>query len=143
MDYPTVHSTIEKFNKLVANHQLGELFKEIIITIESQKQTLYLKDTIRKQAEIYTNLLRYSFLNIKDPERDKIYSKLLKSLYSIIDELKFNLVAENRFMAINTIKHETNYVFMSNIGNIENNSSNLNPVMKSIFYFAKFGCQDS
>ena len=119
MDINNIHKTIESLTKLVENHQLSDFFKEVNKVSESQKNTLFLKDTIRKQAEIYTNLLKYSFLNIKDPERDKIYSNLLRDLYGIIDELKVCLVAENRFMAINTIKHETNYEFQTKRESIE------------------------
>jgi tetratricopeptide (TPR) repeat protein len=119
MEYSKITSSIEQLNSLVAQHQLSDLFKDLLRIIESEKQLLYLKDKVRKQAEIYNNLLRYSFTDIKDPERDNIYSQLLKSLYHIIDELKAGLVADNKFMAINTLQHETNFEFLSNRNKIE------------------------
>jgi hypothetical protein len=120
MDSNQIENSIGHLNDLVAKHLLSDLFKGLVQIIDTQKQSLYLKDQVRKQAEIYTNLLRYSFTDYQDPDRDKIYSKLLKSLYGIIDELKINLVAENRFLAINTLKQETNYEFLSEREKIEN-----------------------
>jgi tetratricopeptide (TPR) repeat protein len=113
METSEIYKISEELDKKVANHQLSEAFKTIVNLIESQKHLLPLLDKVRKQAEIYRNLLMYSFNDIKDPERDKIYSHILKSLYCIIDELKAGLISEKKFLAINTLKHETNYEFNS------------------------------
>ncbi len=127
MEIAKINSTIEKLCKLIADHQLSDLFKELVKIIEEQKSLLYLKDKVRKQAEIYTNLLRYSFKDIKDPERDTIYSRLLKSLFDIVDELKVSLVSENKFLAINTLQQEANYEFLSNKSKIEKALLDENP----------------
>jgi len=119
MEIAQINLKIDKFCTLVANHQLSDVFKEINQTIDEHKNLLYLKDKLRKQVEIYINLLQYSFTNIQDPERDHIYSKILKSIYSIIDEIKESLITENKFWAINTIKQEMNFEFQTNRGIIE------------------------
>jgi len=149
MDTNTIDTTTKKLNKLISNHRLSDLFKELIPIVESQKSVLYLKDTISKQAEIYTNLLKYSFLDIKDPERDTIYSKLLKSLYCIVDDLKISLTEENRFLAINTVKHETNYYFKTNFNKIEttilnkSHGSEMNYLFRQIWVSGILGQEES
>jgi hypothetical protein len=119
MEISQLSAKIDKFCKLVANHQLSDVFNEINQTIDEHKTLLHLKDKVRKQVEIYTNLLKYSFTNVKDPERDHIYSKILNSIYSIIDEIKISLIEENKYWAINTIRQETNFEFQTNRGIIE------------------------
>ncbi len=130
---------IEGFCKLVFNHQLSDAFNEINQTIDEHKNLLYLKDKVRKQVEIYTNLLKYSFTNVKDPERDSIYSKILNALYGIIDEIKLSMIEENKYWAINTIRQEINFDFQTNREIIEksilsgNMTSESNKLFKKIW----------
>ncbi len=137
MGISQLNNKIEKLSELVANHQLSDAFKEINQTIDEHKNLLYLKDKVRKQVEIYTNLLKYSFTNIKDPERDNIYSKILKALYSIIDELKLTLIQEYKYLAINTIRQETNFEFQANRGLIEKAIISSKPTIENDKIFKK------
>jgi hypothetical protein len=69
MEFKQLNDKIDNLNKLIANHQLGEFFKEVNRTIDDNKALLQLKDKVRKQLEIYNNLLKYSFTTIKNPEK--------------------------------------------------------------------------
>ena len=114
MEISLINIKIDNLCKMVSNHQLNDFFTEINRTIGENKNLLFLKDKIRRQIEIYSNLLNYSFTDIKDPERDNIYSKILYNIYGIIDELKFVLIDENKFWATNTLKQVTKYEFQTN-----------------------------
>jgi tetratricopeptide (TPR) repeat protein len=137
MEFKQLNDKIDILNKLIANHQLGELFKAVNRTIDDNKVLLQLKDKVRKQFEIYNNLLKYSFTTIKDPERDVIYSKILVSLYQIIDEIKLVWIKENKYWALNTISHETNFEFGTNRGIIEKSILSSNYGRESDLFFKK------
>jgi len=132
MDITSINSTSDSLCKHVANHRLSDAFSELNQLINDNQVLLVVKDKVRRQSEIYNNLLRYSFTDIKDPERDKVYSKLLQTLYKIIDEVKSILFEENKFFALNTIRQEVNFDLLSNrnetekstLGSKANKSSN-------------------
>ncbi|MFN8258900.1 MAG: tetratricopeptide repeat protein [Bacteroidales bacterium] len=119
MELIQINNKIDRLCKLVANHHLSDVFRELNQTITENKSLVILNDKIRKQAEIYTNLLKYAFMKVEDPDRDIIYSNLLRALYAIIDEIKKIFIEEKKFWAINTIRQETNFEFLANRGIIE------------------------
>ncbi len=59
----------------------------------------YLNDQVDKYLETYRNLLQHSFSDTKDPERDKVYNYLIRSLLELADELREKLLT--RFAAGN------------------------------------------
>ncbi len=119
MDIAIINKEVDSLCKSVANHRLSDVFKNLDRLINENPVLITLKDKIRKQSEIYHNLLRYSFTEVKDPERDKIYLKLLQALYKIIDELKLVLFDENKFFALNTLKQETNFDLLTSRKEVE------------------------
>ena len=135
MDITAINKEIGKLNNSVANHRLSDVFKELHRLTNENQALLILKDKIRKQSEIYNNLLRYSFTEVKDPERDKIYSKLLQALYGIIDEAKSVLFEGNKFFALNTIRQETNFDLLTSREKVEKSifESEINKSVNKLF----------
>lgn len=106
MDINNINKIITKLCGLVNSHRLSETFKLLDKIVSENHSLLTMSDKIQKQSETYKNLLRYSFTGVQDPERDKIYSKLLQSLYSIVDEIKLLLFEDNKSLTLNVIKKD-------------------------------------
>ncbi len=54
----------------------------------------FINDQVDKHLETYRNILRHSFLEVKDPEREKVYNYLLRSLLELADELREKLLTK-------------------------------------------------
>ncbi len=135
MDITTINKTIDKLCKSTSEHRLSEVFSELNRILNENPILVIFREKIRKQSEIYTNLLRYSFGEVKDPDRDKIYTNLLRALYKIIDEIKIKLFEENTYLALNTIKQETNFDLLSSRAEVEKAtlSENSNKLVNKLF----------
>ncbi len=55
----------------------------------------YVNDQLDRHIETYKNIIRYSFFEVKDPDRDDIYNFLLRSLLELADELREKLLARH------------------------------------------------
>ncbi len=66
-----------------------------VLVGESQKE--YINERIDSLVETYRNILKYSFTANHDPEREKVYHYLLRSLLEVADELKEMLLTGERY----------------------------------------------
>jgi len=71
---------------------------------ESQKE--YINERIDSLVETYRNILRHSFSAVYDPEREKVYLYLIRSLLELADELKEMLLTETRANNTFRLKYE-------------------------------------
>lgn len=63
-----------------------------LLVRESQKE--FINERIDSLLETYRNLLKHSFAAAHDPEREKVYNYLIRSLLELSDELKELLLTE-------------------------------------------------
>ncbi len=68
---------------------------EIIRKLIAATGEEYLNDQVNKHLETYKNILRHSFLDVKDPERQKIYNYLIRSLLELTDGLREKLLTRH------------------------------------------------
>lgn len=70
--------------------------------------------------ETYHNILKYTILGVDDPERQKIYNKLIKSILNLADRLKEHLLEEISIQTYNLkkfVKNNSN-LLLSNVNDI-------------------------
>ena len=48
----------------------------------------YLHDRLNEHQETYTRLLKHAFTGVEDPERDKVYQYLMRTLLEMADQLR-------------------------------------------------------
>jgi tetratricopeptide (TPR) repeat protein len=109
MDIKKINGIFDRLCKSISEHKLSDVFFELNKIVKENPSLVIFKEKIRRQSETYTNLLKYSFGEVKDPDRDKIYKSLLRSLYKIADEIKLSLFNEIKYLALNTIKQEVDF----------------------------------
>ncbi len=80
--------------KLVHKNRLADasVLLRYFIT-ESKKE--YLNDELDKLQENYSNLLHHSFSDVADPQRDKVYAYLQRSMLELADKLKEILLMDS------------------------------------------------
>jgi len=67
------------------------------------------KNRTRSNTEIYQNILKYSFELDKDPEREKVYQRMTKSLLELTDELKEELIRQFNMLAHYALAKDSGY----------------------------------
>src|SRR6056297_101250 len=72
--------------------------------LAQQEDTQYYTIQIEKIKETYLNILKHSFINVEDPERDKIYHTVVRSLLELTDSIKENLLTETSGLTIYKLK---------------------------------------
>ncbi len=76
--------------KKLHNHKVLDGIK-IIRNLISESGEEFLNDQVDEYLETYRNILRHSFMEVKDPEREKVYNYLIRSLLELADELREKL----------------------------------------------------
>jgi len=108
--------------KLASMNKVIDQHKEIVTFISNRgvKKSL---DTLRTMIDrsgqgrfydefdslslTYRNMLRYTIDGVKDPERDKIYINLLKSILSLADNVKQDILSRHSGWHTYWVKHHT------------------------------------
>lgn len=80
---------------------LDDLFRLIVMAQEPDFRV-----RLEKNNEIYKNLLKYTAEGIEDPDRTKIYNKLLVSIYELADMVYQNILTHHSGMQIYQMKKE-------------------------------------
>jgi len=93
---------------------------DLIYKIISLNSLEHYKFTIDNYYETYKNILKYSFELVEDPEKEKIYFRLLKSLLELGDEIYENIIIKNNYLSYYHLKKE----LLNDNQVIENDSDN-------------------
>jgi len=113
MNISEIKKNINRLNSYTTRNKLLKAFNLIDILIE-QNNLNSLKEQKNKLFDIYKNILKYSFIGIDDPERDKVYFDLKKSIIKFSNEIKNRLVIANKHFVIFRIKKEVEIEFNTN-----------------------------
>ena len=95
MDIREIEKNIKQINNYTTTNKLLKAFDLIDFLIE-QNNLNTLKEQKNKLLNIYKNILKYSFIGIEDPERDKVYFNLKKSIIKTSNEIKYKLILANK-----------------------------------------------
>jgi tetratricopeptide (TPR) repeat protein len=75
----------------IAKRQLGNAL-DLFYQMAGEADSDYYQLQLDKHKETYSSILQYAFKDMEDPERDKIYFRLLKDILEIGDKLKEHLL---------------------------------------------------
>ncbi|HSV76657.1 MAG TPA: tetratricopeptide repeat protein [Bacteroidales bacterium] len=82
--------TIQQYGFIVRclhSHRVYDAIESLRQMIQ-QTHKEFLSERVDNLNETYKNLLRYTFANIQDPEREKVYNYIIRSLLELADEVK-------------------------------------------------------
>jgi tetratricopeptide (TPR) repeat protein len=100
---------LEKHNRccqLVTGKQLREAFLVLTELVkESKNGDLQVK--LEEYQETYSNILKYSFGEITDPEKKKIYYHLLRSVIELADDAREAVILSKRLLSCSVIGQNT------------------------------------
>lgn len=90
-----IHREHQQIVSLLHSRRVIDAVERLRILVgESQKE--YINERIDNLVDTYRNILKYSFTASHDPEREKVYNYLLRSLLELADELKEMLLTSER-----------------------------------------------
>lgn len=92
-----MHKIQNCFNNIIQSieqHRLKSAF-DLIVDLLSQVQNWQLQEQLGSLKSTYVSMLYYLSENIKDPESEKIYQILLRSLYQIVDIALWQIKSAN------------------------------------------------
>ena len=103
MDFKEINKHHLSISDLILRNEILIAIKELSdFAVNAKKQ--YHQVQIDKVKETYSNILKHSFSGIDDPERDKIYKYVQRSLLELNDKVKECLLTETSSLAIYKMK---------------------------------------
>ncbi|MCK5168781.1 MAG: tetratricopeptide repeat protein [Bacteroidales bacterium] len=103
MDYKETKKRHHQISGLILNNEILVAIKELFDFANNTKKQ-YHQIQIEKIKDTYSNILKHSFSGIDDPERDKVYSYVQKSLLELNDKIKECLLTETSDLTIYKMK---------------------------------------
>jgi tetratricopeptide (TPR) repeat protein len=94
MDVAKIIQQHKKLDKLVLDKRLKESL-DILSDMISGAASGELRDEYENIVMTYRNLLTYTIDGIEDPERDKIYNKLIQNILGLSDRAKQDILSRN------------------------------------------------
>lgn len=77
----------KEVNQLLSERRVVDALEHLSMMAKEAEVALYI-DKLDEHLDIYKNILRYSFSDVEDPQRESIYKNLIVSLLELADELK-------------------------------------------------------
>jgi tetratricopeptide (TPR) repeat protein len=91
--------------KLIADRKVHSALS-LLRPLTDQCRNVDISDQWLKLTDTYQNLLKYSFAQYEDPEKEKIYYRLLSSCLELADKTKENLIVQGNLLSYSRIKRE-------------------------------------
>ena len=103
MNYIEIQKKHDHISKLIVNYDISNAIKLLFdFAGNTKKQYHHIK--IEKIKDTYSNILKHSFTGIEDPEKDKIYSYVQRSLLELTDSIKECILTETSDLTIYKMK---------------------------------------
>lgn len=105
MEYKLLQEKYTKCCQLVTDNRLHEAFgllQEMIALSPAGE----LNDQLEEYKVTYTNILRYSFGEVEDPEKKTVYLRLLRSVTELADKIKEHVIATKHLLHYSSHKNE-------------------------------------
>lgn len=98
MNYIELTSLYGQVFKLVAENRIKEAIDTLGILADHCRSG-DLKGRLEEHATTYANLLKYTFEGAGDPEREKVYNRLVRDLFSLADDLREVIIRNGQLLA--------------------------------------------
>ncbi|MCH7658310.1 MAG: tetratricopeptide repeat protein [Bacteroidetes bacterium] len=105
MNINIIRKHTANINKLVARKRIKESL-ELLGKLISESGMGDLYSELEKLESTYENMLKYTLEGIKDPERQKVYNRLLVSILQINDQVKEILLSKNSGWQLYALKSD-------------------------------------
>lgn len=105
MNINIIRKHTANINKLVARKRIKESL-ELLGKLVSESGMGDLYSELEKLESTYENILKYTLEGIKDPERQKVYNRLLVSILQINDQVKEILLSKNSGWQLYALKSD-------------------------------------
>ena len=134
---------IQEINKIYSKIT-GNLHKNNLLDFFDASEKLlneykfnFLLEKHSELKQVYVNILRYSFSEVKDPDRDKVYRKLIQDCYEFADRIKLSLNKMQTQFATLNILNEVNFEFQNKLNEIEKELFSANNELALALFFKK------
>ncbi|MBL7112655.1 MAG: tetratricopeptide repeat protein [Bacteroidales bacterium] len=98
----------EKYNQVfddVSAHRIKETFSTLdLLVVECNNRDL--SNNLDKHKETYRNILKYSFELSDDPEKEKVYKKLMRNILELTDDIREDIILSQRLLGYYKMKGE-------------------------------------
>ncbi len=118
MNIQEINKLYTEIGKSLSKNNLLDFFEQTEKLIKENKFNVLL-ETHSELKDVYANILKYSFSEVKDPDRDKVYRKLLQKCYEFADKIKIYLLETQKHFATVNILQEVNFEFQNKAAEIE------------------------
>jgi tetratricopeptide (TPR) repeat protein len=105
MNHSELQAQYIKFNELLEEKKVNEAMA-FLKPMAAECHNSDVVSQLETSMETYQNLLKYSFAQYEDPEKNKIYHRLLRSLYELGDLIKEALVSRYHLLSYTSVKRE-------------------------------------
>lgn len=105
MNYLELQSQYEKFDKFLEEKKVKEAIG-LLQPLAVECHNADIVSQLETYLETYRNLLKYSFAQYEDPEKSKIYHRLLRSLFELGDQIKEVLISRFQLLSYTGFKRE-------------------------------------
>jgi tetratricopeptide (TPR) repeat protein len=104
----TLNGTSTVYSKILIHLSKGEVKDaldalSLLIPVTQNSDYSFRHENI---SETYSNILKYTVENVKDPERQKIYNRMMVSLYELADNVFQYLLTQKSELNISRLKKE-------------------------------------
>ena len=105
MTFEEIENKYKSICDLVAEKQIKDALGHLEDFVNAGTKEDY-RIQLENYKETYQNILKHSFKNIQDPERQKIYNSLLCSILKLTDIVKQNILENNTNLSVYKMKKD-------------------------------------
>jgi tetratricopeptide (TPR) repeat protein len=98
MNYSELISEYNKILSFISEKRIADAFG-LLDKLAEKCTNIDFKDRLNENLETYRNILKYSFELSDDPEKEKVYNRLIKSLVELNDEIKEDIIRRNKLLS--------------------------------------------
>lgn len=91
MNYSELEHQYQKISRLISEKRLKESF-DLMAVLAGNCRNVDYTNRLNNFRETYRNILKYSFELGDDPQKDKVYNRLVKDILELNDEIKEEII---------------------------------------------------
>lgn len=105
MTYKDLKKKYSNIISLLGNHKIKDTLDNLEELTKYTGNPDYINQ-LHLHKDTYTNMLRYSFSAVEDPEREKIYARLKRSLHELADNSREAIITNQGYLTIYRVKRD-------------------------------------
>jgi tetratricopeptide (TPR) repeat protein len=103
MNYKEILDKHNTIVGLIVERRIAEAFK-MLAKLTDSLRNLDFRTRLANNEETYRNILKYSFEQGDDPEKEKVYDRLVKSVLELADEVKDGIIQQENLLSYYKLK---------------------------------------